>query len=181
MASKTETVRFGTIVEVTCFERTPTLGAYVRYGTAGRDSSDGHTWLGSGSGTYVGCALSEDDGWPMHYFVGGEINGTPQGSHGFRAPEGTEPTADGTPTALIMAAQVALAVEQGKLEIREDVMLGHVPREVASFSDLHSYVDANEYAGLCQERADWTTAQVNEVQGALDEWIHAGGLREGAR
>jgi hypothetical protein len=74
-------------------------------------------------------------------------------------------------------AAVEEAVAQAKTEIRADVANGHVPRTVASFSELHDYVDANEYGGLCNERSDWTNEQGNDVQTRLDEWIKSGVLR----
>lgn len=54
-----------------------------------------------------------------------------------------------------------------------------VPSSVASFSELHDYVDANEYGGLCE---DWAMegdyiAFGNAVQDAVDAWIRAGGVR----
>lgn len=36
-------------------------------------------------------------------------------------------------------------------EIRADVRLGYVPESVSCFSELHDYVDANEYGGFCDD------------------------------
>jgi hypothetical protein len=76
------------------------------------------------------------------------------------------------------------AIELSLSEIRDDVRMGTVPTTVETFSDLHGYVDANEYGGLCQGAdgpidwcadSDWVEIG-NEVQYALDDWIRAGGL-----
>lgn len=40
-------------------------------------------------------------------------------------------------------------VEQMKGEILVDMNLKLVPKTVGSFSELHNYVDANEYGGFC--------------------------------
>jgi hypothetical protein len=83
------------------------------------------------------------------------------------------------------AANIAQAVEDGKREIREDIASGRfTAQQIRSFSDLHDFVDANEYGGLCeeqfsQERFSSVEAWVdhgNAVQGALDAWIKGGGL-----
>ena len=80
---------------------------------------------------------------------------------------------------------IRVSVAIGKREIREDVQLGHVPRDVASFGDLHDHRDANEYGGLCNEEycsaweipKDLELKAGNKVQGQLDAWIREGGLR----
>lgn len=41
--------------------------------------------------------------------------------------------------------------EQMKAEILADMASGLVPKTVASFSELHDYVDANEYGGFCND------------------------------
>jgi hypothetical protein len=61
------------------------------------------------SGMYLGVALDEEDGVPYHYFLGGEINGTPQGSHGHPAGSRSEVTTSKTPTALITEAKARVA------------------------------------------------------------------------
>lgn len=63
--------------------------------------------------------------------------------------------------------------EKGKNEIIADVLIGVLPLDISSFSDLHDHVDANEYCGFC---ADGYTASEdcvfeNEVQTMLDNWI----------
>ena len=40
------------------------------------------------------------------------------------------------------------AIERSKVEILEDMSNGIVPTTVSSFSELHDYVDANEYLSL---------------------------------
>lgn len=73
-----------------------------------------------------------------------------------------------------------------KREILADVVNGTVPAKVKSFSELHDYVDANCYGGLCDERvlgmrptdgAHGWVVQVNRLQDDIDRWIKAGGVR----
>jgi len=81
-----------------------------------------------------------------------------------------------------LAEDTATMIARGKREIREDVASGRVPAEVASFSELHDYVDANEYGGICDEALvsalsdEQFSAIGNVVQDALDAWIKGGGL-----
>ena len=75
-----------------------------------------------------------------------------------------------TPT---VGERIALA----KLEIRSDVARGIVPPDVAGFSDLHDYVDANYYGGLIDDYDAVSTEEANAVQDALDKWLADGGLR----
>ena len=70
-------------------------------------------------------------------------------------------------------------IRRGKLEILSDIDDGIVPATVATFSELHDYVDANEYAGLCDENFMPSDSQegadiANEVQGQIDEWLRHG-------
>lgn len=79
------------------------------------------------------------------------------------------------------AERVTLA----KREIEADVASGRVPATVGSFSELHDYVDANEYGQLatpgffddCEAAGvDWVDV-ANEIQGEVDAWIKAGRQR----
>ena len=83
------------------------------------------------------------------------------------------------------------AIERSKAEILEDIAQGVVPDTVSSFSELHDYVDANEYGGLCEEGTWWSLAddatdkelaendgiflrhfdQSAAVQDAVDAWL----------
>src|SRR5690242_1887255 len=75
------------------------------------------------------------------------------------------------------------AYHKAKSEIWQHVREGIVPTTVASFAELHDYVDANTYGGFCDETGDWafdspedgwtdeTVAEMNHVQNALDQWI----------
>ena len=84
-----------------------------------------------------------------------------------------------------------------KLGIINDVQAGILPPVIKSFSDLHNYVDANEYGGFCIEEfaepliqlfggrdkddgmPDAYLAFMNEAQGIIDAWIR--GANEVAR
>ncbi len=84
------------------------------------------------------------------------------------------------------SALIDSCVAQVKAEIRADVASGVVPASVASFSELHDYVDANCYGGLCDSDSPHHAAAmpdgtvdagfVNSVQDAVDAWLEAGSL-----
>ncbi len=57
-------------------------------------------------------------------------------------------------------------------EIRADIAAGLVPATVASFAELHDYVDANTYSGLTDP------ADANIITDAVDRRIKAGELRD---
>jgi hypothetical protein len=56
------------------------------------------------------------------------------------------------------------------LEIFEDVRLGKVPCQVSSFSELHYYVDANEYGGFSPSN-DAEVETMNHAQLLADAWL----------
>jgi hypothetical protein len=84
------------------FAEEPLVGVRVSYFEIGR--TDGNEWKARGSGIFVGIARDEEERTPYFYFVDGEINGTPQRSHGFPAPYTFTVTTDRTPTELISDA-----------------------------------------------------------------------------
>lgn len=65
-------------------------------------------------------------------------------------------------------------VDIAKSEIRDDIASGQVPAEVGTFSDLHDYVDANQYGG------ELTLEEAVVVQDSVDQWLRAGGHRQDA-
>ncbi len=70
-------------------------------------------------------------------------------------------------------------IERAKSEVIADVKDGIVPAYVASFADLHDYIDANGYGGAFEgtfDASDEAHAFWNAVQGAVDEWIKKGAL-----
>lgn len=81
---------------------------------------------------------------------------------------------------------VTQAAIRAKTEILADIEAGTVPATVASFSELHDYVDANGYGGAFEDAVicaddDSNIVDVqanvdfwNEVQNAVDAWIKAG-------
>jgi len=77
------------------------------------------------------------------------------------------------PRSKVSPEDVLEAIEQAKREISWDMRQG-VVGEVEGFSDLHDFVDANEYGGLCAARAGWSIETVALVQDALDAWLRAG-------
>jgi hypothetical protein len=69
------------------------------------------------------------------------------------------------------AAHFAM-VENMKSEIRADMKDGTVPATVRSFSELHDYVDANEYGVDFDAPLD--IEAINAAQTAVDKWIQEG-------
>lgn len=71
-------------------------------------------------------------------------------------------------------------IERMIREIQNDIDEGRVPATVATFSELHDYVDANEYGGFCDEWTDDEAAwdllveQSNRCQSFVDQWLRAG-------
>ena len=90
---------------------------------------------------------------------------------------------------------IEYAIERSKAEILEDIEHGPVPNTVSSFSELHDYVDANEYGGLCSEAwfclpddTEDDTVEANggwllhfehsvAIQDAVDAWLQRGRIR----
>jgi hypothetical protein len=71
-------------------------------------------------------------------------------------------------------------VRRMKAEILHDFANGIVPHTaVENFSQLHDFVDANEYGGLCENdcpfRADSDehAGIINAAQEEIDQWLHA--------
>lgn len=76
--------------------------------------------------------------------------------------------------------RVAEIVQRTKAEIIADVVEGHVPSDVKNFSELHDYVDANTYGGLCDEDNEVPFEpldEINEIQNAVSDWIESGQLK----
>ena len=75
-------------------------------------------------------------------------------------------------------------VERAKREVLADVKAGIVPRTVASYSELHDYVDANYYGGAFETSLSDDDGNMSEevcefwnaVQNAVHRWIREGGL-----
>ena len=77
------------------------------------------------------------------------------------------------------ALDIAPAVELSVRQIRRDIASGRVPSTVRDFSQLHDYVDANEYGGLCDDTSgiDWINDDddaSNAVQNKVNALILSG-------
>jgi hypothetical protein len=83
-----------------------------------------------------------------------------------------------------MNAQDRIAL--AKSSIVALVAVGTIPATVATFSELHDYIDANELGALCDE-STWPDvdgesaaahadriAECVQVQSAVDAWLRAG-------
>lgn len=67
-------------------------------------------------------------------------------------------------------------IEKAKKEIIEDIRNGVVPSSVADFGELHDYVDANCYGGICEDdfiivNESDNIDDVNYIQDQLNAWI----------
>ena len=70
---------------------------------------------------------------------------------------------------------VAQSITVAKAEIKQDIKAGVVSKSVKSFSDLHDWVDANNYGGGFSVNTEhFTIDQWETVQTALDTWLHNG-------
>lgn len=70
-------------------------------------------------------------------------------------------------------------IQRMKSEILADIAAGVVPATVASFSELHDYVDANMYGGggnldVDSEEFSAFCDMLNDAQNAIDAWIKEG-------
>ena len=88
---------------------------------------------------------------------------------------------NGIPKPAPTESDIAAAIARGKREILADFgsarsSSGEVMSSaVSTFAELHDYVDANEYGGLCEEGIAWVNSDAAErVQTALDLWLRAG-------
>lgn len=82
---------------------------------------------------------------------------------------------------------IDVAVERSQAEILADLAEGVVNSKgdtmtadaIGSFSDLHDYVDANCYGGLCDDDYPFVIASDDDpsdaIQNAVDAWLRAGG------
>lgn len=79
--------------------------------------------------------------------------------------------------------EIAEAVAQCKVEVLADMGTAQssqskrMPMNVRSFSELHDYVDANEYASFCDPespRANWDTEALNRMQDLVHRWLAHG-------
>lgn len=64
-------------------------------------------------------------------------------------------------------------IDQAKQEVLDDIKAGIVPTTVSTFAELHDYVDANEYGGLCDDAAcfDASCDDINVIQDAVGRWL----------
>lgn len=83
-------------------------------------------------------------------------------------------------------AEIDACVEDIKAEILADIGVvtsarTHevMPETISSFSELHDFVDANMYGGLCdpESRSDFSLGDVIAVQEKVDAWLKDGGHR----
>ena len=71
-------------------------------------------------------------------------------------------------------------IDRAKAEVIEDVKAGIVPTTITRAYELHDYVDANMYGGMCDENFPEdvaTDTTMEEMFLALDAWIRTGALR----
>jgi hypothetical protein len=63
---------------------------------------------------------------------------------------------------------------EAKAMINADIASGQVPETVGSFTELHDYVDANEYAQDDALDPDGGYAEWNYISDVLDRWLRVG-------
>lgn len=68
-----------------------------------------------------------------------------------------------------------------KTQILEDIAAGTVPSTVATYAELHDYVDANEYGSdeawdLLVDTPEWDNVvdHLGKAQNVVDAWLKAG-------
>lgn len=78
--------------------------------------------------------------------------------------------------------------EAMKVQIIEDAVSCAIPHSICSFSELHDFVDANEYGGLCSPDSEFYLDKlcngdfneaiklVNEAQNIVSDWLARGEL-----
>lgn len=73
----------------------------------------------------------------------------------------------------------AAIVERVITEIRDDVRRGVLPYLPDTFSELHSFVDANTYGGMCDENAnaDVSTEDWYGIQDVVQDWMISESVR----
>lgn len=65
----------------------------------------------------------------------------------------------------------AAIVARIKREILQDVATGVLPGMPATFAQLHDYVDANTYGGLCDVHANIDTDELITIQNEVEAWL----------
>jgi hypothetical protein len=72
-------------------------------------------------------------------------------------------------------------VDAMKAEITYDIINGTVPTTVSTYSELHDYVDANEYGSdtafdtlVDTDEWDNVVEHLNRAQNVVNEWLRAG-------
>lgn len=94
----------------------------------------------------------------------------------------------------VIPVTLAETIKRMKEEITHDSLAGQVPANCTSFGELHDYVDANEYGGLClgsvldpliqhfggrdsdEGMPDGLMSYMNQAQDAVHTWLKSGGL-----
>lgn len=66
------------------------------------------------------------------------------------------------------------AIARAKEEILADMERGVVPSTVDDFGELHDFVDANEYGGLCEDGHGLDEQAVEDVQDEVHRWLADG-------
>ena len=75
-----------------------------------------------------------------------------------------------------------VVIEEIKQEILQDITDGVLPETVGSFTDLHDYVDANEYGGLTDEsnpNSKISIEDIDYIQTSVSQWLINKGVSDG--
>ncbi len=80
-----------------------------------------------------------------------------------------------------MTDELIERLERAKQEVVADVAAGIVSVTLASFSELHDFVDANGYGGAFEDHAPDTENELwDALQCAVDGWIKSGEMARAA-
>lgn len=150
------------------------------------------------------CGLfSTDEGEAEYNFWNGEIPGDLDEKYGISnytgrnsgegeagdASQGEKVSMAGQ-SALIQRLAAEAVLSRMRLEIEADMQSGRVPRSVRSFPELHDYVDANCYGGMCDTEYSNFIEDIlggneklieflNRCQNEVGGWLSTGWFSEG--
>lgn len=116
----------------------------------------------------------EDIDFPATSGIDGErIHGIGAGAWMWDVVTARQPTDDDIEAAVALSKRQIL----GDIGTRVNTSGETMPATIRSFAELHDYVDANEYGGLCDESSgiDWLNSDASEtVQNRVNDWLAAG-------
>jgi len=89
-------------------------------------------------------------------------------------------TPDGSPERIPTDDDIRAAIRLAEAQVLADIRSGRVPSTVTTFAELHDYVDANEYGGLCQPGPFWQAGDSDDRPDTFDARMTAAGAVQDA-